>query len=116
MSTHHLQSMALEIHAANKSKGFWDSNRKFPEVIALIHSELSEALEADRQGDPDFYIDLNTGKPEGAATELADAVIRVLDYVGRVDLPGMYGLSFDEIIQIKLNYNAQRPAKHGKGY
>ena len=73
-----LQDEIFEINAAN---GFWDmgvENRSFDQHIALVHSEVSEALEADRK-------DLNDDKLTeylGRDVELADVVIRVLDWNG----------------------------------
>ncbi len=107
--------------------------RNFGEVIALITSELSEALEAYREGDDQTKIhyqgtgsngepwkwegtqeltDENTGekilgKPEGIASELADAIIRILDYAGAYDIPLAKAL-----IQ-KHAYNVSRPYRHG---
>lgn len=38
------------IHENARNKGFWDKSRNFGEILALIHSEVSEALEAYRNG------------------------------------------------------------------
>lgn len=46
-------------------------------------------------------------KPEGVAVELADCVIRILDYCGRA------GIDIEEAIRIKHEYNKTRPYRHG---
>lgn len=50
-------------------------DRKFSEVVALMHSELSEALEADRKN----LMDDKLPHRNGIEVELADLIIRVLD-------------------------------------
>lgn len=68
-----------EIHENAVAHGWWEGERDIAEIYALIHSELSEALEEYRSGkEMIYYVD---GKPEGIAVELADAVIRILDYI-----------------------------------
>lgn len=70
-----------EIHENAVAHGWWEGERDIAEIYALIHSELSEALEEYRSGkEMIYYVD---GKPEGIAVELADAVIRILDYVAQ---------------------------------
>lgn len=80
-----------EIHENAVAHGWWEGERKIDEIYALIHSELSEALEEYRSGkEMIYYVD---GKPEGIAVELADAVIRILDYVAQREFftgPEMY--------------------------
>lgn len=67
-----------EAHAMAREKGWYERERELPELIALMHSELSEALESWREGEePEFYH--VSGKPEGWGMELADAVIRIVD-------------------------------------
>lgn len=95
---------AEEVHETAKAKGWWDAERNDGEVIALMHSELSEALEALRKGNlPDKHIH----EYSGLETELADVVIRIMDYsAGR-------GLRVAEAIEAKMDYNTGRAHKHG---
>ena len=76
-----------EAHAIAKEKGWWDQERTFGDCIALVHSELSEALEAYRVRElvewtrPGYWpphLD-SPPKPMGVASELADVVIRIAD-------------------------------------
>ena len=99
---------AKEIHNNAVEHGWWDEPRSFAEVIALCHSELSEALEEDRQGNPFVYIE--NGKPEGSATEMIDCLIRILDWCGSAKI------DVDEILTAKHEFNKSRPYKHGKKY
>ena len=55
-------------------------------------------------------ITLANGKPDGFIVELADAVIRI------ADLCGQLGLDLTQALELKMNYNASRPFKHGKNF
>lgn len=117
-------------HQNAVSKGWWEEDRSFGEIIALIHSEASEALEDFRndhaptkvwyeykiggETERDFRPQLlmsdgnwTMGKPCGIPSELADIVIRVFDTCGR------YGIDLEQAITEKMSYNTTRPQRHG---
>ena len=100
-----LNDLAQEIYNNAVSHGWWDKEREIPEIIALCHSELSEALEEYRNGKPFYYE--KDGKPEGVAVEMIDCIIRILDWAGHEDL------DVDDILQWKMEYNKNRPYRHG---
>lgn len=103
----HFEGFLRAVHENAKAKGFWDGERNAGEAIALMHSELSEALEALRQGNPSSEkIPPYTQLEE----ELADVVIRVLDFAGG------HGLDLAGAIIAKHAYNAHRPRLHGKKF
>src|SRR5690625_78338 len=126
-----IQELQDQAHTHAAGKGFWDDynvtiakclldkNPKMVEPVraafigqklALIHSEVTEALEEVREGN---YAATHSpgGKPEGLPSELADVVIRV------ADLCGALGIDLQTTIQEKLAYNsAARGHKHGKKF
>jgi hypothetical protein len=104
-----LNDLASDIHIENCQKGFYDEERQPLEFHMLIVSEIAEATEEVRRGAPDKWNrDDPNGKPEGEAVEMADALIRILDYMA------YRGWDIDAIVEEKLAYNRTRPYKHGK--
>lgn len=100
-------AMARTAHKNAVDKGFWDKDVNDGEKIALIHSELSEALEGLRHGNPP---DEHLPEFRSAEVELADAVIRIMDFAaGR-------GFRVAEAVVAKHLYNMGRPPKHGKEF
>lgn len=104
-----INELTKDIHDNAVEHGWWESERSFGEIIALCHSELSEALEADRAGEPLIW-HKESGKPEGAAVEMIDCIIRILDWCGHA------GVDVEAVLMEKHEYNKTRPYKHGKNY
>lgn len=107
MSDMTLNDIVRFAHDNAVSKGFYDKPQSIGERLALIHSEISEALEAYRDDDMGLRI-TESGKPEGFVSELADVVIRV------ADLAGWIKADLGSAVERKMEYNASRPLLHGR--
>jgi hypothetical protein len=89
-----LSEMTAEVVKNNEEHGWYENCATFPEAMAMLHSEVSEALEAWRKWDLADVTDTNpllgkVPKPEGVGSEFADIFIRLLDdawLFGQVDL------------------------------
>lgn len=99
-----VNAMAEFVHALNYKNFYHDINtgqplnRNLPELLCLMHSEISECMEGVRKNTQDSHLPLRKTEE----VELADLMIRVLDYAGyrNLDLQGA--------INEKLAYNCAR--------
>lgn len=130
-----LNELAKKIHENAKAKGFYEKDINVAEKLCLVHSEVSEALEADRKNhyteheeawhlqemanpqvggyfhsDAEFLGLFAMSVKNTFEDELADVVIRVLD------LCACKGIDIESHIKAKMRYNALREYKHGKEY
>lgn len=103
MTQMNLNTLAKAVHTANLK--WWQDpqtgkpiQRNKGELLALIHSEISEALEGERKD----LMDDKLPHRKMAEVELADAIIRILDYAGA------FGYDLQGALDEKMAYNAQR--------
>lgn len=120
-----LNEWAAAIHENAVKHGWWEEERGLPEILMLCVSELSEALEEYRSGKPMLYCENmrhksceecmehrpgchnRENKPEGIAVEVADCLIRIMDWCGKE------GLDIEWIVRMKHDYNKGREYRHG---
>lgn len=89
----------------SRSKGWHEIPRTPLEIHMLCVSELAEATEEVRDGKRSFYEE--NGKPEGEMIEMADCVIRIMNYFYE------QGWDLEEALNKKMKYNETRPHRHG---
>ena len=103
-----LNEYARAVHENAVAHGWYDKAVEFPEVAALIHSEISEALAVcEFEETCDKPENERTCKPEGLAVELCDAIMRILDYLAYM------GVDVEAVLEAKHAYNLGRPYRHG---
>ena len=101
-----LDALAAMLHETAKEKGFWDgeySHDKVGNKLALVHSEVTEVLEAIRK----------TKGSEQVVEEMADVIIRLLDVYAAMRNEEQILHSLDEVLEAKINKNKERPRLHG---
>ena len=122
-----IAELSKEIHENARSKGFWDKERNLGEMLMLIVSEVSEAMEADRKNhfsdwedklppigenleDKNFVKAFMMMVKNTFEDELADVCIRIFD------LAYSRGIDLQWHIEQKMKYNSMREHMHGKKY
>ena len=101
-----LDALSAVLHETAIEKGFWDgeySNDKIGNKLALVHSEVTEVLEAIRKSKGSEHI----------VEEIADILIRTLDVYAAMRNENVVVDSLDEILNKKININKDRPRLHG---
>jgi hypothetical protein len=137
-----LNSLAQQIHQTAVDHGFWEGPRNFGEMVALMHSELSEALEEHRAGRPGEWFQINgvrvypvtdgsgadwTTDPLGYSSPGATwtgvqakpegVAVELADCLIRIlDTLAHLGVDVDGVVARKMAHNASRPYLHGKAY
>jgi len=106
-----ISSLVHTAHEAAKAKGWHDgadpsSPTQVLAWLALLHSEVSEAVEDVRRGMMAETVSA-TGKPEGLPSELADVFIRLADTCGAL------GIDLEGAVRRKMAFNATRSRRHG---
>lgn len=100
----HFDELSKLICRWNEAQGFW-SSENVGEKLMLMVSELAEAMEADRK---DIQQSEHIPEFTGVEEELADVVIRILDFAFH------FKLRLPEAIVAKTHFNLSRPYMHGK--
>lgn len=101
-----LDALSALLHESARQKGFWDgeyTNDKIGNKLALVHSEVTEVLEAIRKSKGSEHI----------VEEIADIIIRILDVYAAMRNEEEILHSLDEILEKKININKERPRLHG---
>lgn len=101
-----IDALAAVLHENAKEKGFWDGEVTYDKLgnkLALVHSEVTEVLEALRK----------SKGSQAIVEEIADVIIRLLDVYAVMQNQGITEHSLEEVMDEKINKNRTRPTLHG---
>ncbi len=99
-----ISDIQRKVHKTAVEHGWWEKPRPVGEVLMLMVTELAEAMEAYRAGNPESDKIPGYSKLE---EELADVIIRLLDFAAGFDL------DIAGAVAAKMAYNETRPYRHG---
>lgn len=111
METQTLATWTMESTRLARAKGFWDNpdeDLNLARAIGLMHSEVSELLEAHRvdpKGPCDKIPEITCEEEE-----VADIFLRLCNYCGA------RGINLGRVAALKHEYNKTRPHSHGKRF
>lgn len=136
-----IAALIEEAHATAVDKGWYDQSRTLPELIALAHSELSEALEEHKDGrdyDEVYWKISELADTSYAGGEFSDNSFQKLDEKLRTrmlasgdakpegipieladllirvaDMCGHYKIDLERALRLKMSFNETRPQRHG---
>lgn len=140
-----IDELAVRINQTARSKGFWDKERNMGEMLMLATSELAEALEEDRVGNPAVWFQhglhcelahmVSQGVESPLIARLAakgedgctcipkpeGALVELMDAVIRCldtgqHLASMTRYTAGQVMEMKMEYNDSREHMHGKAY
>lgn len=101
-----IDALAAVLHENAREKGFWDGEVTYDKLgnkLALVHSEVTEVLEALRK----------SKGSQAIVEEIADVIIRLLDIYAVMQNQGIVEHSLEEVMDEKINKNRTRPNLHG---
>lgn len=104
-----LERLAKLVHETAKEKGFWDGDYNYDKIgnkLALVHSEVTEVLEAIRKDKGQVAV----------VEEMADVIIRLLDIYQAMVEHGEITVSIENVLKDKMNKNKKREKLHGNKF
>lgn len=104
-----MNTLGFRIYLNACAHGFHEEDRNFGEQCALIHSEVSEALECHRKGEEIIHYGPD-GKPLGLGAEFVQVIVRTLETLHT------HGVDIDKVMSEVMKYDEGRPYRHGKRY
>lgn len=124
-----INAFAAAVHENAVRHGWWENPPTFPEIVALCHCELSEALQIYRESDDEagdgmlrmcgkckhtqmcrengVVLDNAKCAPGGIAVEMIDCMLRIMDWLAAE------GIDVEAVLRAKHTYNKGRPYRHG---